>query len=203
MNHRVRAIGWPRRARSPLAHTVAAIIATAVLPLPAAACSGGSPSSAGSGGLPRAAASSSAPSAVGYSRCMRSRGVPNFPDPDSSGAVPKVSPQQLGVSSSQLHAARNACAYLLQPTQAQAQQVLSGMWDFARCMRSHGVPNWPDPTMDSNGQSVFDLHSRVAPDSPQIEAKSDQCSHLLHATPGQTGTVLCNGIGEDGCHHYG
>ena len=33
------------------------------------------------------------PSAVAYSACIRSHGVPNFPDPDSSGQVPKADPQ--------------------------------------------------------------------------------------------------------------
>jgi hypothetical protein len=202
MKYRIRVIRRQRRARPFRARTAAAVIATVVLTLLAAACSGGSPSSAGSGGSPHAGGSSS-PSAVGYSRCMRSHGVPTFPDPESAGAIPKVSPQQLGVSSSHLRAVQSTCAYLLQPTQAQAQLALSGMWDFARCMRSHGVPNWPDPVTDRSGQPVFDLHGQVAPDSPQIETKSDECSQLLHSTPGQTGTVLCNGIDEDGCHHYG
>ena len=28
---------------------------------------------------------------------------------------------------------------------------------FAQCMRSHGVPNWPDPTIGLQGSPVFDL----------------------------------------------
>jgi hypothetical protein len=181
---------------------VAAIIATTVLILLAAACSG-SPSSTGSGGPPDAAGSTNSPSALAFSACMRSHGVLNFPDPDSSGALPKVGPQQLGVSSSQFQAAQNACESLLQPSDAQVLQTLSGMRDFAHCMRSHGVPDWPDPTTDSSGQPVFDLRGRIAPDSPQIDAKSGICDYLLQPTPGQNGTVLCNGIGEAGCHHYG
>jgi hypothetical protein len=70
-------------------------------------------------------------------------------------------------------------------------------------MRSHGVHDWPDPTTDRDGQAVFDLRGRIKPDSPQINTTSDDCAPLLHPTPGQNGTVLCNGIGEDGCHHYG
>jgi hypothetical protein len=181
----------------------AAVVATAVLTLLAAACSRGG---SGSPGVADVASSPSGPasgSPLAFSRCMRSHGVPNFPDPDSSGALPKVGPQQLGVSSSQFQAAQNACESLLQPSDAQVLQTLSGMRDFASCMRSHGVPDWPDPTTDSSGQPVFDLRGRIAPDSPLIDAKSSRCDYLLHPAPGQNGTVLCNGIGEAGCHHYG
>jgi len=202
MSDRTRVIRRPRGAGPPTARSVAAIIATTVLILLAAACSG-SPSSTGSGGPPDAAGSTNSPSALAFSACMRSHGVLNFPDPDSSGALPKVGPQQLGVSSSQFQAAQNACESLLQPSDAQVLQTLSGMRDFAHCMRSHGVPDWPDPTTDSSGQPVFDLRGRIAPDSPQIDAKSGICDYLLQPTPGQNGTVLCNGIGEAGCHHYG
>jgi hypothetical protein len=133
---------------------------------------------------------------------MRSHRVAQFPDPDSSGAIPKVSLQQLAVSSSQLQTAQSACGYLLQPTSTQVAQTMGGMLDFARCMRSHGVHAWPDPTTDS-GQPVFDLRGRVDPDSHQMDVTSGKCAHLLQPAPGQNGTVLCNGIGEAGCHHYG
>jgi hypothetical protein len=173
-----------------------AAIATIMLML--AACHSGSGSrSPMSGGL------STSASAVGYSACVRTHGVPNFPDPDSRGNLPKVSPAQLGVSATLFQSATSACARLLQPSQTQGQQTLSGMRDFVRCMRSHGVTNWPDPTTDSGGQAVFDLRGQLDPDSPQIATISADCAPLLHPTPGQNGTVLCNGVGEDGCHHYG
>lgn len=163
----------------------------------AAACS-----SSGSGASSPSASSSAPASALAFSHCMRSHGLPQFPDPDSSGTLPKIGPQQLGASSAEVEAAQQTCASLLQPSATQAQQTLSGMRDFAGCMRSHGTPNWPDPTTD-NGQAVFDLHGRTNPDSQQSVTASDDCSHLLHPVPGQNGAVLCNGIGEPGCHHYG
>jgi hypothetical protein len=51
---------------------------------------------------------------------MRSHGVPHFPDPGSGGVVPKADAQQLGVSSSQLQTAQQACAQLIPPTGANA-----------------------------------------------------------------------------------
>ena len=112
MNKPTRVVRRRWRPAPPAARTAAAVIATAVLALPLAAC-GGSSSSTGSGGPATAGGSTNSPSAVGYSRCMRSHRVPNFPDPDSSGQLPKGDAQRLGVSSSQLQAARTACQHLL------------------------------------------------------------------------------------------
>jgi hypothetical protein len=50
---------------------------------------------------------------------------------------------------------------------------------FARCMRAHGVPNWPDYTL-SGGQPIFDLHgTSIAPNSPEIVAKQVRCKSLM------------------------
>src|SRR5919201_4908398 len=110
---------------------VAVIIGAAAVALLAAACvsRGGS---SGSGGSPQAGGSTRSSSALAFSACMRSHGVPTFPDPDSNGGIPKVTPRQLGVGSSQFQAAQTAGDHLLKPNHAQAQLTLSGMLDFAR-----------------------------------------------------------------------
>jgi hypothetical protein len=132
---------------------------------------------------------------------MRSHGVPNFPDPDSSGQLPKADPHQLGVSSSQLQAAQRACQHVLPDSggainadsidhcmmaddcpPALVQHVRNEELNFARCMRSHGVPNWPDPVIDSQGRPVFAISISKAgfnPYSPPIWAKGNACSHLM------------------------
>ena len=43
-------------------------------------------------------------------------GVPNYPDPDSSGQLPKPDAHHLGVSSTQLQATQQACQHLLPNT---------------------------------------------------------------------------------------
>jgi hypothetical protein len=179
------------------------LIATAGLALLAAACSG-SPSSADPGGSPSAGGSADSPSAVAFSRCMRSHGVPDFPDPTSRGGVPKVTPQQVGVGNSRFQVAQRACAQLLQPTHAQVPRIMTGMLNFARCMRSHGVPNWPDPSIGRNGQPVFNIFG-INPDSPRVSNTADECTHLLvQSNAGATTIQLCNGIGEaGGCAGYG
>ncbi|HMH89446.1 MAG TPA: hypothetical protein VK586_00020 [Streptosporangiaceae bacterium] len=171
----------------PAARTAAAITAAAALAL-LAACSS-SPSAAGSGGAPKAGASAVSQIGISYATCMRSHGVPKYPDPSSSNelpdGLPKVGLQQLDVSNAQYQAAQHACAHLLpnggQPTQAQAQQDLTAMRRFARCMRSHGVPTWPDPNEDSAAGWGFNLLHVVGfdPSSTEIDNKMDECDRAL------------------------
>src|SRR5690348_5543562 len=158
MTDPTRVLRRPRRAWPRPPRTVAAIIAAALALLAAACGSGGSPSPAGSGGSPAAGGSAGSPSAVPYSACIRSHGVPTYPDPNSSGQLPKTDAQLLGVSTSQYQAAQHACQHLLptggsiQQQEAQCmqnsdcppalvQQMMTADLKLARCMRSHGVPN--------------------------------------------------------------
>jgi hypothetical protein len=199
----------PRRAWPLAARTAAAVIATAALVLLAAACSsspshtGSGGSSTGSGASTNAGGSAGSPSAITYSQCMRSHGVPNFPDPPSSGQVPKASAQLLGVSTSQLQAAQTACQHLYPNNggsgwvltkdsigqceetgdcpQALVQAAMTALRTYARCMRSHGVPNWPDPTIDSEGRPDFDLlHVQgFDPNSSQTSNIMQECYHVM------------------------
>jgi hypothetical protein len=126
---------------------------------------------------------------------MRSQSVPNFPDPQPRATNAKFpDAQQLGVSSSRYQAAENTCEHLLpsgvnnQFPPAEVPLILSGMREFSQCMRSHGVPNWPDPTTNSSGQVGFNLVgiNALNSDSPQVNATRNECSHLL---PHQLGGV--------------
>ena len=192
MHDRNRVIRRLRRARPPTARTAAAILATASLALPAAAL-GIKPSStvAGSSNVPASTVSqsTSVQKALAYSRCMRSHGVVNFPDPNSSGAIPKVSLEQLRVSSTVFETAKRACQHLLpnsgQSSQAWNQMALNALWQFARCVRAHGVPNWPDPLAESDpGQPGTPGFPRNLPpglntNSPVVKNAMHTCQHLL------------------------
>jgi hypothetical protein len=125
---------------------------------------------------------------------MRLKGVPNFPDPDPSSNGKFPGAQQLGVSDSQYQAAQNACQNLLpagtndQFPPTEVPQLLAGMRTFSQCMRSHGVTNWPDPTVNSAGQPNFQLSThgitRDEARSQQMMAKENECSHLMPSALG-------------------
>ena len=153
----------------------------------AAGCSS-SPSSTTPAGGP--SAGSTVAQAVAYTQCMRSHGVPEYPEPDSSGQLQKIgSGQQVGVSDAQLTTAGNACQSLWPYqalTPAQQQQELTDDLKFAQCMRSHGLPNFPDPTI-AEGRAEFLLNPSqdgFDPHSPQVLTKAHQCESVLPAGSG-------------------
>ena len=152
------------------AGVLAALVVTALL---TAACGGSTPT--GAGGSSSTGGSSLHQQELAVAQCMRSHGVPDFPDPAANGR-PHVSPNSLGVSSSVYQSALNACRHLAPgatPPAAPGQQMLSQLLQFARCMRSHGVPDFPDP--DSTGLSV--PHSMTQ--SPQYQRAYQACNSLL------------------------
>ena len=163
-----------------------ATIATAALVLPAAAC-GGAPTGASSvqGG---SSSDSTHAKTLAFSRCMRGHGVANFPDPDSTGALPKRRVEQLADSSPRFVPAHRTCERLLpnsgQPTPVQVLQAWNDMRKFARCMRSHGAPSWPDPTVTSpqDNRPFFNTPAGLDPNAPQIIASIAACRRVMHAS---------------------
>jgi hypothetical protein len=136
------------RCRRPLV-PASVIVVAAVLVL-TAGCGGGSATTA---------ATTTQGALLTYSHCMRSHGVPNFPDPDTSGEIPKDKVIAALGNGPQSQAAQRACQYLmpasgLGPSGAGATEPrgtrLADALSFARCMRTRGFPSFPDPT--SQGQ---------------------------------------------------
>jgi hypothetical protein len=119
--------------------------------------------------------------ALAYVRCIRSHGVPLWPDPESSGSFAKsaLTPHQLGVSSSQIGTAQKACVSLA-PTYSATPQphVLAQALRFSRCMRAHGAANFPDP--ESDGAIVI---PHAMESSPAYLAALHFCLHKYGAPP--------------------
>jgi hypothetical protein len=133
-----------------------------VLPVAAAALAAGL-LAAGCGGSPSTPSSNkptggsqAGSQAIAYSRCMRSHGVPSFPDPTISRSGGHVG---IGMSipasvsgSPAFKTAEQACGKLAPggeggsggaaPITAQQHQEIV---QFAACVRSHGISNFPDP----------------------------------------------------------
>ena len=174
---------------STTARTAAAIISTAGLALLAAAC-GSSPGSdvAQLGSTATQSTSTSTPSgssahqndAVAFARCMRSHGVRNWPDPNSSGAFDKskLTTQQLGAGTSRVQAAQSACNHLLPnggsgPNAARVRQMRALGLQFAQCVRRHGVPSFPDPASD--GRIPDPATVGIDQGSPKFKAANQAC----------------------------
>jgi hypothetical protein len=104
---------------------------------------------------------------VAYSECMRSHGVPNFPDPMSREGIPKDKVVAALVSSPQSRVAQRDCLRLmpksgLGPTESTPKTAarLADALSFAKCMRAHGFQSFPDPT--NQGQLTPQMASAAA-----------------------------------------
>jgi hypothetical protein len=136
--------------RSLILTTVVAVAASSLL---AAGCGGGgSPRVASVASSTTGASTTTQNGLVAFSRCMRSNGMPNFPDPQRVGGRSlKLTVHRLAASNPRFQAAERTCNHLLpnggpqEPAQ-QSRTRLADELSFARCMRSHGLSRVPDPT---------------------------------------------------------
>ena len=158
----------PARLRCAIAALVAALLVAAC---GSSSPTGTSPPSAAG----RATASSSSPdrsaaasASLAFSKCMRSHGVPNFPDLGGNGMRIAASGRTISVNGSSFSAsafslARQKCQPLLPHTSASpaqaAQQRQQGL-DFARCMRRSRRAELP--------RSQSDARLRCQPRGPPV-----------------------------------
>jgi hypothetical protein len=162
-----------------------AVLAGAALLL--AACGGSGPSGNAVGATTESPNSSSSP--VGLSRCMRAHGVTNFPDPTAGpggegfNGVGRSNTGVLTVdgitfSGPVAGAAEKAGARFLPPSgpppRPTAKQM-RGALTFARCMRSHGVPSFPDPTFSPAEAKSNGPPGGVDPTSPAFTHAAVEC----------------------------
>jgi len=130
-----------------------------------------------------------APSLLAYASCMRTHGVPNFPDPGGKGGIPKPAlvAALKAVSNSQAQAASKDCQALLpsgglsgQPVQTIPVQDQQDYLHAAACLRSHGITNFPDPVF-SNGSVHFNIPSSINTASTQFKQARLICQKLIPA----------------------
>ena len=138
------------------------------------------------GGSSKNAAATTQTGVLAYSQCMHSHGVPNFPDPDSSGAIPKDKIIALG-DSPQVHAAESACQHVMpasglgpENTAQQTRTRLADALAFARCVRARGFPSFPDPT--TQGQLTPQMVTAAGIDlhQPELLRAALACVPVTH-----------------------
>jgi hypothetical protein len=155
-------------------------------------------------------AASKAQSVARYAACMRSHGVPKFPDPQSSsgGMSLTIGPSSgIDPNSPQFKAADKACRKLMPgggkaASPAQQAKALAQMLKFSACMRAHGLPDFPDPT-SSGGDIQLSIGgkkgSSLSPRSPVFQAAQKACQSAMPGPPGGGGdTVLRSGGANSG-----
>jgi hypothetical protein len=120
---------------------------------------------------------------------MRSHGVSDYPDPTEVGGGIRIAGSAPGMDSRSpaFQAAEDSCRHLLpnggQPSHADQQHAVSEMRQSSRCMRAHGISEFPDPSLsppaDRSGYSDI-MSNGVAwlaiPDSIDVHSPA-----VLHA----------------------
>jgi hypothetical protein len=179
-------------------------IAIASLSLLAAGCGGSGKSPTTGAGPSR----NPVQAAFKYSACMRNHGVTNFPDPqvvnhngEHGVAIHAVGPK----SSPQFQAAAKACQGILpapsgngpQETAQQRRTRLTDALSFARCMRSHGVTSFPDPTAQGDLSIEMVQAQGIDVHSPAVLRVVQACLPASHGalTPAKVKAALNNAGG--------
>jgi hypothetical protein len=161
----------------PLIPTV--VVAAAAVAVLAAGCGASSPPTSISASQ-RATSSDRAGEALAFAACMRSHGLSSYPDPKVSQSGDHVSmtisPGGLDPNSPAFMSAGRACNHLLpglSPTAVSPQEQAQDL-RFASCMRTHGVPTFPDP--DRHGD--FTLPSGLDEQAPLFQRATKACASV-------------------------
>jgi hypothetical protein len=148
----------------------------------------------GGSGNSRATASSSLANAeLKVAQCMRAKGVSTFPDPNGAGGGFNLNGTGIDPQSPLFHAAQQTCFKLLPgggPSfQQPAAQRMAQALQAAKCMRSHGIASFPDPTLkppplsdraayssvDDDGGIIFAIPRTIDPNSAAFKQAASAC----------------------------
>ena len=157
-----------------------AVVMAAIAVL-AAACGGGG----GSGAL---AGTTAYQKALSYAQCMRAHGEPNYPDPTSNGGF-IIDGQKDHLNGQLMQSANKTCQHLLPKarpmTAAQQRQATAQALKFVACMRTHGIPDMPDPVVNAQGVEfrIGTGTSKGGPVSAMVQNAMHACQKLLPFGP--------------------
>lgn len=159
-------------------------------------CGGTSSPGAGGSTSPQDTAANNS-KALQFAQCMRAHGVPNFPDPTGGKIDLRVqqTPNSMSVNGVQVNGpafqtAMKRCRSFLPNgghlTAAQTAEAKSQALAMSKCMRTHGVPNFPDPQFQSGpngGIGVRISGAGINPNSPAFQAAAKDCGKIFGGGP--------------------
>ena len=127
------------------------------------------------------------PETVTFAKCMRGHGVPQFPDPGGGPrAASSISilgahlPANTNIHAPAFQAALDTCMKQFlgahpRPPVSAAEKAAA--LKFAHCIRTHGVPGYPDPTFPAGGGIAIGGPAGVTPDSPAFQHARKACGN--------------------------
>jgi hypothetical protein len=151
----------------------------------AAGCgdSGGNGASGHNGGSSNPSSAQAGPAYRALAACIRAHGDPTFPDPvqgaDGEWKVPEGTQDPP-------KATQDACAkeYAALPAQGTSDdgtasaKDMTALRQFAKCVRDHGIPDWPDPNADGS----FTLPARLNNGKLNFKAQNEACKQYYGGT---------------------
>jgi hypothetical protein len=171
------------RRRRPL--IPASVVAIAAVSLLAAGC-GSSDSSASSAASSSGGPQTQAQELIRFTACMRSHGVPSLPDPTSDPHAFKEALDPATEQSPAFGSAITACHHLLpgaashsQPTPPSPAQT-AALLAFARCLRGHGFPRFPDPSSTGDITHEMLANAGINLQQPEVVQAADACTRVTH-----------------------
>ena len=131
-------------------------------------------------------ADSSRQAMLDFAACMRENGI-DMPDPKFEGG--KVT-QAIGgpgkrINPDDLRKAQKACAKYqeaIKPPEMsdeESAEMKQAALANARCMREHGVPDFPDPIFDSSGGAQIRITKELNPESPAFQKAIKACEKTM------------------------
>jgi hypothetical protein len=118
---------------------------------------------------------------------MRARGVPQFPDPggtppagSSVSILGAALPPTMDIKAPAFRSALNTCMTQFsaghpRPPVSAAQKAAA--LTFSQCMRTHGVPAFPDPRFPAGGGIALGIGIRNDPNSPAFQHAQQVCGN--------------------------
>lgn len=169
------------------------------------------PGVAGAGGNgasmsgPTGAGASSSPSPartaelLKFSQCMQSHGISDFPDPNNGVlSIPANTGGDLDPKSPQFQGAQSACKKFMPGGNLTVGEESEAALKYAECMRSHGLPDFPDP--NGQGAIVTSGQGDLDPNSAQFQDAENACRSFAGPFKLQFGTAASptEGSGNSG-----
>ena len=166
-------------------------VAVAALSLLAAGCGGGggSPGVAGPAGSAGTTTivygtSGASTAALAFARCLRSHGIPRWPDPGTDGSFDKQKLRQRGIDFARVQAVEDRYCHADFESPGQAQTIPAAdradYLEAAACMRRHGFPDFPDPTFAGHSVAVH-IPASIDQNSSRFKSAATTCTRLIPA----------------------
>jgi hypothetical protein len=161
--------------------TTAGVLALA-LTLVVTACGGG-----GGGNSAADRESEAREAQLKYAQCMREHGI-DMPDPtfEGGGGSLQRGPDPEDLKRPKGREAEQACKKYLEDIEApelseeEQQEFREAALANARCMREHGIENFPDPTFNKDGAAEIRIdQGRIDPEDTDFKEAQEACKDTL------------------------